>query len=102
MPPEVRPASPAAPAVAGGPAVPCYLPRASMPIFDFQCDGCGHRFEELVSASEVPTCPSCGSRRLEKQLSAFSVGKSSPAAEIPAACRSCGDPRGPGGCGMSS
>ncbi|MCZ7678110.1 MAG: zinc ribbon domain-containing protein [Sandaracinaceae bacterium] len=68
-----------------------------MPLFDFSCRECGHRFEELVSASSAPECPSCHSRELEKELGAFAVG--SGAREVaPRACGSCGDPRGPGAC----
>lgn len=37
-----------------------------MPIFDFDCRGCAHRFEALVRGSSVPACPACGSTDLEK------------------------------------
>ena len=39
-----------------------------MPIFDFECKNCGHRFEALVLKS-VPVCPECKSEELEKLLS---------------------------------
>jgi putative FmdB family regulatory protein len=44
-----------------------------MPIYEFECGKCGHRFEELVGrdASEV-ACPACGateSRRLMSPVS---------------------------------
>lgn len=45
-----------------------------MPIYEFSCQSCGHRFEELVGshvgvdASEV-VCPECGSDGAERQLS---------------------------------
>jgi putative FmdB family regulatory protein len=39
-----------------------------MPIFDFECKSCGHRFEALVLRS-VPVCPECKSEELEKLLS---------------------------------
>lgn len=44
-----------------------------MPIFDFQCKGCGHEFEALVRASDTPECPSCQSQDLERLLSSFAV-----------------------------
>lgn len=32
-----------------------------MPIYEFECEGCGERFEELVAASApAPACPACG------------------------------------------
>jgi putative FmdB family regulatory protein len=40
-----------------------------MPIFEYQCHGCGHQFEALVRKSDVPSCPSCNSTDLERLLS---------------------------------
>ncbi len=33
-----------------------------MPIYEYKCNACGHRFEKLQSFSEEPikTCPRCG------------------------------------------
>ena len=33
-----------------------------MPTYDYQCETCGHRFEQFQSISEAPikTCPECG------------------------------------------
>ncbi len=45
-----------------------------MPIYEFACESCGHRFEELVGShvgldmAEV-ACPECGSEKVERQLS---------------------------------
>jgi putative FmdB family regulatory protein len=45
-----------------------------VPIYEFSCQSCGHRFEELVGshvgldAAEV-VCPECGSERPERLLS---------------------------------
>ena len=45
-----------------------------MPIYEFSCRSCGHRFEELVGAhigvgaSEV-VCPKCGAEKAERLLS---------------------------------
>jgi putative FmdB family regulatory protein len=40
-----------------------------MPIFEYQCRGCGHQFEALVRKSDTPACPACSSTALEKLLS---------------------------------
>ena len=44
-----------------------------MPLYEFQCKGCGHEFEDLVLGSAQPVCPSCNSRQLERLLSVFAV-----------------------------
>lgn len=74
-----------------------------MPIFEYRCKTCGAFFEAIVTGSTVPECPTCHGAELDKQLSVFAVGASdrSGSPSIPDACRSCGDPRGPGGCGMN-
>ena len=74
-----------------------------MPIFEYVCQQCGHRFERLVRADDVPECPQCHSGRLQKQLSVFAVSAKSAAPAFPAAgpCRSCGHPDGPGACSMN-
>ena len=44
-----------------------------MPIFEYECRACGHEFELLVRTGDVPACPSCASRDLEKLLSLSSI-----------------------------
>lgn len=44
-----------------------------MPIYEFECRLCGHGFEELVRHGDVPACPACGSRDLDRQLSLFAA-----------------------------
>ena len=44
-----------------------------MPIFEYVCRNCRHQFELIVSGSIVPQCPSCESKKLEKQLSVFTA-----------------------------
>jgi putative FmdB family regulatory protein len=43
-----------------------------MPIFDYECGACGHRFDALQStgAAALRRCPACGRMRLEKCASA--------------------------------
>jgi putative FmdB family regulatory protein len=43
-----------------------------MPLLEFECEGCGLRFEELVAAGALAACPECGAeevRRLYSQVS---------------------------------
>jgi len=48
-----------------------------MPLFEYLCQACGHRFEALVIGNRQPRCPKCESERLEKQFSTFGLGSSS-------------------------
>src|SRR5690242_931892 len=72
----------------------------AMPIFEYICNACQHRFETIVQGSTVPSCPSCKATTLNKQFSAFGVGGTadwtSASFTSPESCGSCGDPRGPG------
>jgi putative FmdB family regulatory protein len=74
-----------------------------MPIFEYVCQECRHRFETIVQGATVPACPSCKATRLEKQWSAFAVGGAAgwSSSGSPGACDTCGDPRGPGACSMN-
>ncbi len=75
-----------------------------MPIFEYICKECQHRFEALVYGKEKAECPKCHTKKLEPQLSVFAVsakGSTTSAAASPTrACGSCGDPRGPGACSL--
>lgn len=72
-----------------------------MPIFEYQCSKCGHTMEFLEKAggARKHTCEKCGGTKMEKLLSGFSVGRSTPAA-----CEACptsqmaGGPCGGGPC----
>jgi len=45
-----------------------------MPIYEYKCRECGNEFEELVfSRDELPPCSECGSRKVEKLMSACAV-----------------------------
>lgn len=43
-----------------------------MPIYEYECAGCGHRLEAIQSFSDAPLrkCPDCGRARLKKLISA--------------------------------
>ena len=44
-----------------------------MPIYEFECEQCGGRFEELVAASVASiACPACGGERSRRLISAVS------------------------------
>ena len=51
-----------------------------MPIYEYQCDDCGERFELFVRSSaqrDTPTCPKCDSTKVHKAFSLFGLGGSS-------------------------
>jgi putative FmdB family regulatory protein len=75
-----------------------------MPIFEYTCQSCGHRFEHLTRGQQDAVCPACDGSALAKHLSTFAVrAAASPRADAvaPGPCGSCGDPRGPGACSMN-
>ena len=44
-----------------------------MPIYEYECRACGHRFEQLILHANTPECPSCQSHDLERLISLFAV-----------------------------
>ena len=46
-----------------------------MPLFEFECNVCHHRFEELVfsSSKTVEECPKCHGKDVKKLVSAGSI-----------------------------
>jgi putative FmdB family regulatory protein len=72
-----------------------------MPLFEYECSGCHHKFEVLIRGSEKASCPKCGSADIEKCLSVFAVSTKSPApAAASSACAACPHAGNPAGCGM--
>lgn len=59
-----------------------------MPLFEYECQDCTHRFEVLASASgkKAKVCPKCGSKRTVKQLSAFSAASAHPTSSSTPSC----------------
>jgi len=69
-----------------------------MPIFEYRCESCGHKFEAILFGAQTPECPKCHTAKLEKQLSVFTVSKPSGPTD---AAMGCGKPSccmGSGGC----
>ena len=75
-----------------------------MPLFEYICRDCQQPFEAFVTAERQPECPSCHGRALDKQLSRFAVSAKAGRERMtagPAACGTCGDPRGAGACSLN-
>lgn len=48
-----------------------------MPMYEYRCQACGEQYEQLRRMSEADQdleCPHCGSPRVERQVSACSIG----------------------------
>jgi len=71
-----------------------------MPIYGYECNECGQKFETLVrSSSQTPSCPSCESKDLTRQLSLIAAPAKSGGGDAPSACEMGGC--GPCGCGLN-
>lgn len=47
-----------------------------MPIYEFYCEGCNtifNFFSKTVNTTKQPTCPSCGRKKLNRQVSLFAM-----------------------------
>jgi putative FmdB family regulatory protein len=50
-----------------------------MPVYEYQCEACGHRYSALVSirnSEERSPCPRCGAGHVHKLVSSVSVVRS--------------------------
>jgi putative FmdB family regulatory protein len=43
-----------------------------VPLYDFECEVCGERFEAMAPAGGLAPCPSCGAAEVRRVYSAFS------------------------------
>ena len=69
-----------------------------MPIYEYVCQDCGHAFEQLIRGDEKPVCPSCGKKKVSKQLSVPAAPQAS-GGEMPCCARADGScPAATGGC----
>lgn len=46
-----------------------------MPIYEYECGACGHRFELIQKFSDEPVevCPKCGERQVQKLMSSPAI-----------------------------
>ena len=71
-----------------------------MPIFEYRCEDCGHKFEAILFGEQRAECPKCHAQTLEKQLSTFAVS----AKQSTAPAAGCGQTNccmGSGGCSIN-
>ena len=64
-----------------------------MPLYEYRCNDCDHRFEILQRMGEGAdglACPSCGEPRLEKQFSTFAAAAGGSTSGASAADRGAG------------
>ena len=62
-----------------------------MPIYEYCCSECGHRFEviqRLSEGAEQLRCPQCGKPKPVKQMTACAVSKSSSSESCSGSCLS--------------
>ena len=74
-----------------------------MPIYEYSCQQCGQRFEQLVrsmSSADKFKCPKCGSAKTARALSVFAVGAEGAKATSGDDAPMCGRCGGPGPCAM--
>jgi putative FmdB family regulatory protein len=69
-----------------------------MPIFEYRCESCGHKFETILFGEQKPECPKCHTHELEQQLSVFAVNKPGSSAEPAMGCGQANCCRMSGGC----
>lgn len=67
-----------------------------MPIYEYSCKSCDHRFETLVQGDEQVECPECNGTKLAKLLSL--PGAPKVASSSPGSCDTTLPPCGPGCC----
>lgn len=69
-----------------------------MPIFEYRCESCGHKFETILFGEQKPECPKCHTRELERQLSVFAVNRPSSSAAPAMGCGQSNCCMGSGSC----
>ena len=64
-----------------------------MPLYEYRCSACDHRFEILQRLGETADgleCPQCGVKRLEKMFSTFAASATQGSMAAPAPGAGCG------------
>ena len=46
-----------------------------MPLYEYECSACGHRFERIQKFSDPPVeaCPNCGKKSIQKLMSSPAI-----------------------------
>ena len=60
-----------------------------MPVYEYRCKDCGEDFDLFVRSAtqqKTPTCPHCGSTKVEKAISLFGLGGGGSGSEAGASC----------------
>ena len=72
-----------------------------MPVYDYKCMECGHRFDLLrsISNTDPVTCPKCGGKVTRVYEGKWSVGKRAAGAGRVGGCSCGGNCGGCSGCG---
>jgi putative FmdB family regulatory protein len=63
-----------------------------MPIYEFRCASCGHRFEKLCSLGESGEdlkCPACGAQGPRRVMSSFSAAGTEGGKDTGSGCSTC-------------
>ena len=63
-----------------------------MPIYEYRCEECDHRFEiiqRLDEGADGLTCPGCGAPRLAKMFSTFAAAATQASTAEPASAGCC-------------
>lgn len=76
-----------------------------MPVYDYKCDHCGHRFEKNQRMADDPikVCPECGEEKVRKLLTTGGVlgsGSAGSGASMPAPSCGLGGGCAGGMCGL--
>jgi len=61
-----------------------------MPMYDYRCQKCGYKFEELIfswDSDKQIVCPECSSKEIEQLLSAPTAIGKTPAESSSSGCR---------------
>jgi len=68
-----------------------------VPIYEYTCTACGTPFEQLIRSSRDErelTCPKCGGKQVERQLSVIAAPRAKAAAPPAGPCGQCCSPDG--------
>ncbi|MCD6385759.1 zinc ribbon domain-containing protein [Candidatus Sumerlaeota bacterium] len=63
-----------------------------MPIYEYRCKECNHRFEDLIrneSEAHSVKCPKCGSKSIEKLMSSAGIQMNSSSSGGASSCPTC-------------